>query len=138
MNVSATAPVSKESASASTPGVAASSASSLSPSDFLTLLIAEMKNQDPTKPMDPTQMVSQLATVSQVSQAVTTNDTLSALLTSSSLAQSEQLIGKTVSSADGSVSGKVAAVTVTTGGATATLTDGQSLALGAGITISGP
>eukprot|EP01037_Dinobryon_pediforme_P007281 gene7281-7352_t len=31
---------------------------------FLQLLIAEMKNQDPTKPMDPTQTVSQLATFS--------------------------------------------------------------------------
>ena len=32
--------------------------------------MAEMKNQDPTQPMDPSQMVSQLATVSEVGQAV--------------------------------------------------------------------
>ena len=37
--------------------------------------MAEMKNQDPTQPMDPSQMVSQLATVSEVGQAVQTNST---------------------------------------------------------------
>ena len=42
--------------------------------------MAEMKNQDPTQPMDPSQMVSQLATVSEVGQAVQTNTTLSSLL----------------------------------------------------------
>ena len=43
---------------------------------FLQLLIAEMQNQDPTNPMDPTQTVSQLATFSSVEQQVQTNTTL--------------------------------------------------------------
>jgi len=43
---------------------------------FLQLLIAEMRNQDPTNPMDPTQTVSQLATFSGVEQQVQTNTTL--------------------------------------------------------------
>ena len=85
----------------------------LSYNDFLTLLMAEMKNQDPTQPMDPSQMVSQLATVSEVGQAVQTNTTLASLLTATSLAQAEQLIGPTVTSADGSTSGQVASVSVT-------------------------
>ena len=80
--------------------------------DFLTLLMAEMKNQDPTQPMDPSQMVSQLATVSEVGQAVQTNTTLASLLTATSLTQAEQLIGRTVTSADGSTSGEVASVSV--------------------------
>ena len=109
---------------------------SLSPDDFLTLLIAEMKNQDPTKPMDPAQMVSQLATVSQVSQSVKTNDTLSSLLTATSLSQAEQLIGKVVTSADGLMSGAVVSVNVTTLGEFANLANGQQVALGAGVTIS--
>jgi flagellar biosynthetic protein FliQ len=55
--------------------------------------MAEMKNQDPTQPMDPSQMVSQLATVSEVGQAVQTNTTLNSLLTATSLSQAEQLVG---------------------------------------------
>jgi flagellar basal-body rod modification protein FlgD len=136
MNVASATSVSGSAAATSSTTGAASSMNSLSPNDFLTMLIAEMQNQDPTKPMDPAQMVSQLATVSQVSQSVKTNETLSSLLTATSLAQAEQLIGKTIVSADGSVSGKVASVNVAAGGATATLAGGQQIALGAGVTIS--
>jgi flagellar biosynthetic protein FliQ len=107
MTVNATTPVT--SPSTSTASSAASAATqSLSYNDFLTLLMAEMKNQDPTQPMDPSQMVSQLATVSEVGQAVQSNTTLASLLTATSLSQAEQLIGRTVTSADGSTSGEVA------------------------------
>ncbi|HEY1454634.1 MAG TPA: flagellar hook capping FlgD N-terminal domain-containing protein, partial [Roseiarcus sp.] len=67
MTVSAASPVAPPAASASSAPASASAATqSLSYNDFLTLLMAEMKNQDPTQPMDPSQMVSQLATVSEV------------------------------------------------------------------------
>ena len=77
MTVSAAPPVAASAASASSaPPSATAATQSLSYNDFLTLLMAEMKNQDPTQPMDPSQMVSQLATVSEVGQAVQTNTTL--------------------------------------------------------------
>src|SRR5260370_2148742 len=116
MTVSATTPVSS---AAST-----SSASSAAPSatvdynQFLTLLIAEIKNQDPTQPMDPTQSVTQLATISGVQQAMQTNATLSSLLTTSSLSQAEQLIGHTITSADRN-SGEVVSVNLTSAGSQA-------------------
>ena len=75
MTVSATTPVAAA-GSASTASSAASATQTLGYNDFLTLLMAEMKNQDPTQPMDPSQMVSQLATVSEVGQSVQTNSTL--------------------------------------------------------------
>jgi flagellar basal-body rod modification protein FlgD len=75
MTVSATSPVGSSTASASTASSASAPAQTLGYNDFLTLLMAEMKNQDPTQPMDPSQMVSQLATVSEVGQAVQTNST---------------------------------------------------------------
>lgn len=43
---------------------------------FLTLLTAQIQNQDPLAPMDSTQFVSQLAQLSQVEQAVKTNSNL--------------------------------------------------------------
>jgi flagellar basal-body rod modification protein FlgD len=104
--------------------------------EFLQLLIAEMKNQDPTSPMDPTTSISQLASFSQVEQQVQTNSTLTAMLTSSALAQADAVVGHTVTSADGSVSGKVTSVTVSSSGATANLDNGKTLALSTGVTIS--
>jgi len=46
---------------------------------FLTLLTAQIENQDPLSPMDSTQFVSQLAQLSQVEQAVKTNSNLEAM-----------------------------------------------------------
>ena len=87
---------------------AAASTNQLSYNDFLTLLMAELKNQDPTQPMDATQTVAQLATVSEVGQSVQANKTLSSLLTATSLAQAPMLVGQTITSADGSTTGTVA------------------------------
>ena len=102
---------------------------------FLTLLIAEIQNQDPTQPMDPTQSVTQLATISGVQQAMQANTTLSSLLTNSSLAQAEHMIGQTITSADGTTSGTVASVNVGASGSIATLTNGDTVALSNGVTI---
>jgi flagellar basal-body rod modification protein FlgD len=131
MTVNAPSPVGS-SASNST---ASSAAQTLGYNDFLTLLMAEMKNQDPTQPMDPSQMVSQLATVSEVGQSVQSNTTLASLLTATSLSQAEQLVGRTVTSADGSTSGEVASVSVTNTGAIATLTNGATVSLANGASV---
>src|SRR5450755_760412 len=112
----------------------AASAPSVDYNQFLQLLIAEMKNQDPTSPMDPTQTVSQLATFSSVEQSVQTNSKLDALLTSSALSQADSVVGRTVTSADGTVSGQIVAVQVAASGLTAYLQNGQSIALGNGVT----
>ncbi len=73
MTVNATSPVASSAAAGSTGASASAATQTLGYNDFLTLLMAEMKNQDPTQPMDPSQMVSQLATVSEVGQAVQSN-----------------------------------------------------------------
>jgi flagellar basal-body rod modification protein FlgD len=120
----------------STSPTSTASASSLDYSAFLKLFIAQLKNQDPTQPMDSSQFVAQLATFSQVEQAYSTNSKLDSLLTSNSLSIADQVIGRTVTSADGTVSGKVASVKITSSGATATLADGSTVTLGAGVTIT--
>ena len=103
---------------------------------FLQLLIAQMKNQDPTKPADPSQFISQLASFSGVEQAIKTNNKLDTLMTSMALTQADGYIGRTVTSADGSVQGTVAGIRVITGGAVAILDNGQELTLDAGVTVS--
>lgn len=102
---------------------------------FLRLLVAQMKNQDPTKPMDPTQYVSQLASFSEVEQSVQVNKKLDGLLQASALSQADGLLGRIVSSADGTVSGTVEAIRLGASGAVALLSGGKELAIGPGITV---
>ena len=103
---------------------------------FLKLLVAQMKNQDPTNPMDSTQYVAQLAAFSEVEQSVQMNSKLDQMLQSSALAQADSIIGRTLTSSDGSVSGTVAEVRLITGGFIAVLTDGTEIPVGPGVTIS--
>ena len=125
--------VAQSSPSAASGAVAATN--TLNYDDFLSLLMTELQHQDPTQPMDPTQMVTQLATVSDVGQAVQANKTLSALLNTNSLAQAEAMIGQTITSSDGLTSGVVASVSVSSAGTTATLTNGAQVSLANGVTV---
>jgi flagellar basal-body rod modification protein FlgD len=100
---------------------------------FLQLLIAQLKNQDPTQPMDSTAYMAQLASFSQVEQGVSTNKKLDALLTSSALQIADSAIGRTITSADGSITGEVASVKIYSDATIATLTNGQEVELGAGV-----
>ncbi|RWH28094.1 flagellar hook assembly protein FlgD [Mesorhizobium sp.] len=102
---------------------------------FLKLLIAEMKNQDPTKPMDSTEYVAQLATFSQVEQSVQTNSKLDQIMQSSALSQADALIGRSITSADGKTTGTVASVKLASSGLIAVLQDGTEVPVGAGVSI---
>ena len=115
---------------------APASAPSLNYDNFLKLLLAQMRNQDPTAPMDSTDYMAQLATFSQVEQSITTNTKLDALLSASALSQADGVIGRTVTSADGAVTGEVVSVKITDGGALAKLGNGSELLLRPGVVIS--
>jgi flagellar basal-body rod modification protein FlgD len=103
---------------------------------FLQLLIAQLKTQDPTEPMDTAQYMSQLASFSQVEQALKTNAKLDTLLTTSALTQAESLIGRTITSADGRQSGEVSSIKITNEGIMASLKQGGQILLGPGVTIA--
>jgi flagellar basal-body rod modification protein FlgD len=135
MDITPTSGATTTQAAAATPAGAAGP-DSLDYDAFLQLLIAQMKNQDPTKPTDPSQFISQLASFSGVEQAIKTNNKLDTLMTSLALTQAEGFIGRTVASADGSVQGTVAGIRVISGGAVAILDNGQELPLAAGVTVT--
>ena len=76
--------------SAATTSTATSSASKSSSAvessdfkSFLSLLTAQLKNQDPLAPLEATQFVEQLASFSSVEQQIETNSLLEELLSSS-------------------------------------------------------
>ncbi|MEM9355575.1 MAG: flagellar hook assembly protein FlgD [Pseudomonadota bacterium] len=103
---------------------------------FLRLLVAQIENQDPTNPMDSTEQVAQLATFSQVEQTIQTNAKLDQMLTLSAVSQVDGLIGRTLTSSDGSVTGEVTSVLLTQTGARAILTNGGEVQLDAGVLIT--
>lgn len=103
---------------------------------FLQLLVTQLKNQDPTAPVDSTQYMAQLATFSQVEQQMQSNTKLDSLLTSSALSLGESVIGRTVTSADGTASGEVVSVKITSDGPQATLADGSTMTIGSGVVVS--
>jgi flagellar basal-body rod modification protein FlgD len=73
-----------------------SSATSLGGADFLTLMLAQLKNQDPTSPVDSNTFLQQLASLSEV-QGInglnTSFATLSGSLTSGQALQASSLLG---------------------------------------------
>ena len=95
-----------------------------------------MQNQYPTEPMDSSQYIAQLASFSQVEQSIQVNSKLDSLLQLTQLTQAGSIIGKTVTSADDSVSGVVNSVKLTSEGLVAVLDTGDSLLIGDGVTIS--
>jgi flagellar basal-body rod modification protein FlgD len=89
---------SASSSTSSTGSTSGTSATDLQ-NTFLQLLVAQLQNQDPTNPMDSSQMTSQLAQINTVSGISQLNTTLSSLATQLSAGQQSQaamLIGSTV------------------------------------------
>ena len=64
--------------------------------DFLKLLLAQLKNQDPMKPMDDTQFVAQLAQFTAVEKMQQMSDQTALLLQVEQLGQASNLLGKEV------------------------------------------
>jgi len=71
-------------------------------STFLSLLTAQIQNQDPLSPMDTTQWTQQLVQYSQVEQALKTNDYLKTIAAHSgdTMSNAVSYIGKTVQTSD--------------------------------------
>jgi flagellar basal-body rod modification protein FlgD len=86
--------------------------------EFLQLLLTELKNQDPTQPVDSTAMISQQAQFASLEQMQNLNTNLVSLMAMDAISQANTLIGKTVTGTDTSgnaVSGTVDSVKYSSG-----------------------
>lgn len=98
-----------ESSSTTTTTSSTDSSSSSSDSlydEFLTLLVAQLQNQDPTDPMDNSELVSQLAQISTLQGIEDLNTTLSSVSTqldTSNTLQAASLVGSGVLIAGNSI-----------------------------------
>ena len=89
----------EEAAAAAAAKAANAKKAELNQEDFLTLMITQLKNQDPFKPMDPAQYVGQLAQFSSVSGLADMNKNITALsdsLRGNQVLDGAALIGHTV------------------------------------------
>jgi flagellar basal-body rod modification protein FlgD len=128
----ATATTTTDTSSAAT----AAASASLNYNDFLQLLIAQMKTQDPTSPMDATAQISQLASFSQVEQQIQTNSHLETVLSNQMLSQAASYVGKTIVSADATVTGVVTEVSVYSDGILAITAAGDKVLIQPGISVT--
>lgn len=107
---------------------------------FLKLLTTELQNQDPTKPMDDTQSVSQLAQFSALQAQTTLSTQFASFQSNFGVMQSAALVGRnvTVNTTDNNsgstLTGKVSSIAVQNGQPyfTMTGTDGKPVVDGSG------
>jgi flagellar basal-body rod modification protein FlgD len=81
-----------DNSSASTLGKAAG----MGKDDFMMLLMAQLKNQDPMKPMEDKEFISQLAQFSSLEAVEKMNEQMETLIGAQSLVQAATLLGKQV------------------------------------------
>lgn len=109
--------------------------STLNYNDFLKLMVAQLRNQDPLNPTDSTEYMSQIAQFSSVEQGINTNAKLDQLLVNSNISQASTMIGLSLTSADGSVSGIVTSVRIDSTGSTAILNSGKEVPITQGVVL---
>jgi flagellar basal-body rod modification protein FlgD len=110
---------------------AATSAFGLSFDSLLKIILTQLTYQDPLKPMDNFQFVSQLAQFSQIQIGQTTNDKLTSLVTAQSNLQATGLLGRTVDIGTGTslITGTVSAIAFDNGNSSLTIktADGSTI-----------
>lgn len=89
------------SSSNSTTSSSSTSAATITANDFLSLLVTELKNQDPTATSDPNEYVNQLCEVNSLEQLVSINSTLTKDLGSSTTSSGGGTKGKVTPASSG-------------------------------------
>jgi flagellar basal-body rod modification protein FlgD len=110
-----------------------SSSNSLGENDFLQLMMAQLQNQDPLSPSDPSQYMSELAQFTSLEQEMNISTTTAQSATQQSNASALALLGHTVSYTDSSgdaLSGTVSKVDFSSSGPTLTIGGTSGISLG--------
>ncbi|MFW5801135.1 MAG: flagellar hook assembly protein FlgD [Spirochaeta sp.] len=93
--------------------------------DFLKLLITQLSNQDPTKPMEDREFIAQMAQFSSLEQMTNLNSEFQALGEMLGSGRAMDLLGKNVAVNDGDQRIEGSVVEVTTGSAPMVLVNGR-------------
>jgi flagellar basal-body rod modification protein FlgD len=128
MQVDAISPGASQPLSSTAPQETATSAFGLGFDALLKIILTQLTYQDPLKPMDNFQFVSQLAQFSQIQIGQTTNERLQTLVTAQGTLQASSLLGRKVDIAAGAgvVTGKVTAIAFNDGAPQITIQTGDN------------
>lgn len=91
---------------------------SLTPQDFMNMLIAELQNQDPTEPMSTGELLTEIGQIGTVQTNQNLNTTLQSVLLGQNVATAGNLINQTVTGKDSQgndVTGQVSSVSIVGG-----------------------
>jgi len=116
MSVSSIA--SNPSATSSSSGSSLTGFAALTSQDFMTMLLAELKNQDPTQPVSNADLLSQLSQMQSLQSNVELKSTLSGLASDQQMSAGASFLGKVVTGTDANkqpVSGIASSVTLQNG-----------------------
>ena len=97
---------------------AINAANSIGIEDFLKILTAQLNNQDPLKPLDNQEFLSQIAQFSSLQQSQQLNEKMALLVSTQSSVQSVGLLNKNVTFTENTIakSGVVAEISFSTSG----------------------
>lgn len=115
-----------------------SDSSEIDEEDFMTLLLAQIKNQDPLEPMDNSQFMTQLTQMNSLNVLKSIDANMEDLLTEDQFSNAAAMIGKKVEyTLDGTttLTGTVSAVTIEDGAVMVTI-DGVEVPLSSVTKIS--
>jgi flagellar basal-body rod modification protein FlgD len=112
---------------------------SMSPQDFIQMMITQLQNQDPLQPTSSDQLLSQMSEIGQMQSASSLQTTLQGLAQQNQIGAASSLIGKTVQGTDtdnNPIGGVVTSVQVATSGVSLDLDTGKTLDLSSVTSIS--
>jgi flagellar basal-body rod modification protein FlgD len=92
--------------------------------EFMLMLMAQLKNQNPLEPMKDNEMLGQLAQLNSLNQLTDLNTKMTELISSNQISYASSLVGKTVTAQIGKqdpITGKVTAVSNESGTWTVTI-----------------
>ena len=102
---------------------------------FLKLLVTQLQHQDPTRPMDSTAYLAQLASYANVEQNIRTNARLDAVMAAVQAEHASSLLGRSVATEDGTLGGVVQGYEMRETQVVLLLDNGERLPLEAGVKV---
>jgi len=105
---------------------------SMTPMDFVNLLVTQLQNQDPLNPTSTSDILTQVSQIGQLQSATQLSGVLTGLSQNNQIAAGSALIGKQVTgidAANNSTTGVVTSVAVSSSAVTLQLDNGDSLSL---------
>src|SRR5580765_8346202 len=108
------------------------SKSALKTEDFISMMVTQLQNQDPTDPVKNQDLLAQMSQIGQLQSATSLQDSLKSLVLQGSLGAAGNLIGKMVEGQDDQgdkMNGLVSSVRVVDGNVQLELDNGKALAV---------